>query len=269
MCLEKIQLRINFNTFSPSIGWLEGIRYLYDYNNQNQISMKSLFYILSFLFFSITLSAQDSTQTNYKNQIGYDLKPIINGLSVYNSEIFDEIDILYRRQLSTKNWCMVKLSYIPGESGIITYNNFDMSDSTFVTNAFYPRNSLKGEFSFSRSFLNRKNINLYYGATIGFGAGEGTVNAFVFKETDINRLQYLQTHFYSSNYKTLFIGPNFSLDIPITKRLNLFMNMGVLANKNFGRWNFLDENLLLKTEAINESWTVNYFLQDIALMYSF
>ena len=89
--------------------------------------MKPLISIFAFLLLSISLFAQDTTKTNYKNQIGYDGKSVVNAFAGERG-VLNEIDFLYRRQINEKSWCMAKLSYI-AFSPVSHSNTFYFSES--------------------------------------------------------------------------------------------------------------------------------------------
>lgn len=231
--------------------------------------MKSLIYIFTFLLFSTVLSAQDATKTNYKNQIGTDLKPLINNLTGEGWLLY-ELDLLYRREINKKNWGMIKLGYV-------TYaptnqsNTFIISDSTYVENSYIIGSSIQLELNYSRKFLDNEKISLYYGATASFRVGDGATYAHKYLQNRVLDQYYtLGPEVFEREFKSIAIGPSFSVEWKMSKRMNLLTNINVLVHKNIGIWTYLDGGLNRVTDPFNEKWSIDKtVLSDIALMYNF
>lgn len=232
--------------------------------------MKSLFYILIVLSFPVFLSAQDATQTDYKNQIGFDIKPVINGLSGVGG-LFYETDILYRRKLSDKNWVMAKLALV-GFGNASLNNEFNTSDTTYVRNHFYSRRNLQFQLNYSRQFLDNEKVNLYYGLTsiLAISSKGATSSTQFLKDGTFYGDVFLKTETFSGKAKSFAIGPSFSFEWNMSNRFSLLINTNILGHISFGEWTYLDENLKTVTTSFNNNWSIHYlFLRDIAVMYNF
>ncbi len=236
--------------------------------------MKSFIYVVTFLLFSMVLSAQDTTATNYKNQIGFDVLPIISGLTVDGEDIFNNYEFLYRRKLNDKNWLQINLVITPYDyTSIQNYYGINLVDSTNIVNNLDYTTSIQTQFSFLRTFLKRKHIELAYGGILGLQYARASVNTYQYDFTNTWNPALpspIFTNYDRPNYFQLSLGPSLSMEIPITKRISILTNASILFQADIGKWTYYDEYRNPINESTYSGLVIDYIpLRDVAIMYSF
>lgn len=236
--------------------------------------MKRVIYTFTFLLLSITAFAQNTEEINYKNQLGYDILPVIYGLATDGEKIFNTYEFLYRRKLNEKNRLQINLAITPYDHTLIReYYGIDRIDSTFVQNRHFYTTNTQTQFYFSRTFLKRKHIELTYGGTLGLQYARASTETYQYDFSNSwspDLPSPLFTNYDRSNYFQLSFGPSLGMEIPITSRLSILTNASVLFKANLGKWTYFDENLNPVTESLYSGFGLDYIpLRDIAIMYSF
>lgn len=232
--------------------------------------MKNLILILLFAIISVALFAQNTTKNNYKNQIGFDIKPAINSFSGASTfPLFSEYDILYTRTLSPKYIIMAKIGYTFNENETITTRDFFPIDTLQIMNRLISNSHVKFHINFSRK-ITRKRMNFYYGITTGVNINRGVVQITEFEAFGFQSLGILNERSIENDFKEFVIAPNFSLELPINDRLQILVNFKIMGTVAFGRWQYLDRNEVIVDEPLYSSINGDgKILRDIGIMYRF
>lgn len=236
--------------------------------------MKNFILIGLLTIVSITLFGQDNIpSSNYKRQIGLDVKPLINTFSGYGnaSSFLSEYEILYKTNLSPKYSLMGKLGYVPSNTQTIAFSNIIPEDSSQITHLLYRTSYAKLEISLSKKIVKKK-VNLYWGITTGLNLNNGialtieydTIPSPFYQHTIISNTTS------SKNFLQLTFGPYFGLEYPINERWHILANFNFTGTMELGTWEYSNGDGSNTRRNIYSGLTYELqLLRDIGIMYSF